>query len=130
MNLSRNSLALGLTLVVVLISVFLAVIGSPYSEVSVTACPAGGPACAQTETYSTLFVPISLAAIPLLIAAMIGIGLIINRLIFSWVGSIALMAFSLITGFSIGLFYIPCAIGLIALLAANRSHRVNATLVK
>jgi hypothetical protein len=118
--LTGRSLAFGLALVVGGISAFILVVGVPYSDVSVTTCPADTACIHVLQTFSTQFVPISLAIIPLLIATMVGLGLIINKLFLSWIGTIALVAFSLITGFSIGVFFMPFAIGLVAILATNR----------
>ncbi|MHB8568542.1 MAG: hypothetical protein ACYC9U_15815 [Nitrososphaerales archaeon] len=119
----KAKIALGLTLVVALLSVFIATIGLPASEESVSIQCSG---CVQTVQFSTFLVPTLLALIPLLIAIIIGAGLLIKHwMILSWIGIIVLLGFSFISIFSMGVFYMPLAIGLVVALAAVQTDRTK-----
>lgn len=114
--------------IIVALSVFFAVIGLPYSGVSVMErCSAGGQ-CVQTVTYQSNFVPTSLAVIPLLAGGFVALGLLRKRMALSWAGTILLLGFSIVSLFSIGLLYIPFAIALVGLLATSPVTSKNSLL--
>lgn len=106
--------ALCITLIIAAISVFLTLVGSQYSGVSVS-CYAGAE-CQSIST--TVFVPIPQAVIPLLMGAVVALGLVTKRMALAWSGTTFLLFFSLLTGFSIGLFYLPFVITLFVLVTA------------
>ncbi len=105
--------ALVVTGSIVALSIFLALIGVPYSGVSVMEqCSAIG-SCVQTTTYQSNLVPTSLAVIPLLAGVVVAVGLTRKRIVLSWAGTILLLGFSFVGLFSIGLLYMPFAIALV-----------------
>ena len=112
-------IALGITLTIAAISVFLVVVGDAYSEVSAPCFSA-----AECQRLSRIvFVPTRVAAIPLLIGVVVALGLVTKRLILAWSGSISLLVLSLLLGFSIGLYYLPFAITLFGLIAVIQNDR-------
>jgi hypothetical protein len=106
--------ALCVTLIIAAISVFLSLIGAQYSEVSANCYTAAE--CQRLAT--TVYVPIPQAIIPLLMAAVVALGLVGKRMTLTWAGTTLLLFFSLLTGFSIGLLYLPFVIALFGLNAA------------
>ncbi len=110
------------TLIIAAISIFLTLIGAQYSEVSANCYTAAE--CQRLST--TVFVPIPQAVIPLLMGAVVAVGLVTKRMVLAWSGTILLLFFSLLTGFSIGLFYLPFAVALFGLVSAiqmSEAHR-------
>ncbi len=111
--------ALGLTLVIGALSVFLIVIGSPGSEVSAP--------CFNTADCSklsrTVFSPTPQAVVPLILGGLVALGLVGKEMTIAWAGTVLLLVFSLLTGFSIGLFYLPSGLTLVALVAVIQSRR-------
>ncbi len=117
---NRISRKLGSALVVsgliIVTSVFFAVIGVPYSGVSVTEiCPANGQ-CSQSVAPVMMFVPVQLAVIPLLAGMAVWIGLIRKIMILCWAGTVLILGFCFLGLFSIGLLYLPFAVALVGLL--------------
>ena len=111
--------ALSITLIIGAISVFLMLIGSQYSEVNVNCNTA-----AECQSLSTtVFVPIPQAVIPLLMGAVVAFGLVTERMTLAWSGTTLLLFFSLLTGFSIGLLYLPFVITLFALVATIQMRK-------
>jgi len=112
-------IALGITLAIAAISVFLVVVGDAYSEVSAPCSSA-----AECQRLSRIvFVPTPVAIIPLLIGEVVALGLVTKRMILAWSGSISLLLLSLLLGLSIGLYYLPFAITLFGLIAAIQNDR-------
>ena len=112
-------IALGITLSITIISVFLMVVGDAYSEVSAPCSSA-----AECQRLSRIvFVPTRVAVIPLLIGVVVALGLVTKRMILAWSGTISLLFFSLLAGFSIGLFYLPFGIVLLGLIGAIQLKR-------
>lgn len=106
--------ALFITLIIAALSVFFALFGSQYSEVSANCYTA-----AECQSLSTtVFVPTPQAVIPLLMGAVVALGLVTKRMALAWSGTTFLLFFSLLTGFSIGLFYLPFVMTLFVLVAA------------
>jgi hypothetical protein len=114
--------ALGISIAMIALSIFLAVVGSQVSMISVTRqCPGGG-ACIDTQESRTYFSPEPVATIPLLIAAIVARGLLTRWMILAWSGASLLLAFSFLSIFSIGLFYAPLSVALLGLLFFIRTH--------
>ena len=112
-------IALGITLTITTISVFLVVVGDAYSEVSAPCSSA-----AECQRLSRIvFVPTPVAIIPLLIGEVVALGLVTKRMILAWSGSISLLLLSLLLGLSIGLYYLPFAITLFGLIAAIQNDK-------
>ncbi|MBI3860090.1 MAG: hypothetical protein HY296_07655 [Thaumarchaeota archaeon] len=105
--------------VIVALSIFFTVVGLPYSGASVAEICSAVSSCVETTTYQNNFVPTSLAVVPLLAGVLVALGLVEKRPILSWVGTTLLLGFSFVGLFSIGLLYMPFAIILVGLLAAN-----------
>lgn len=112
-------LALGITLIIVALSVFLVVIGSQWEEVSAPCYSA--IECSRLSR--TVFVPTPQAVIPLLLGMVVALGLAMKRMILAWSGTIPLLLFSLLFGFSIGLFYLPFDVALVGLLAIIQNQK-------
>ena len=106
--------ALCITLIIAAISIFLTLIGAQYSEVSANCYTAAE--CQRLST--TVFVPIPQAVIPLVMGVGVALGLVTKRMVLAWSGAAPLLFFSLLTGLSIGLLYLPFAIALFGLVAA------------
>ena len=105
--------AMCIALTIAAISVFLMFVGSQYSEVSANCYTA-----AECQRFSTtFFVPTPQAVIPLLMGAVVALGLVTKRMALAWFGTTLLLFFSLLTGFSIGLLYLPFVITLFVLVA-------------
>jgi hypothetical protein len=99
----------------VCVSTFLLIIGSPYSSaVATEQCSAGG--CVGSEQFSSEYVPTQQAVIPLFAALILCLGLVMKKEIVTWAGGVSLLAFSVVGIFSIGLFFLPLSIILLALL--------------
>lgn len=116
--------AVGTTLAIAALSVFLVVIGSQYSEVSVTRQCSIGSQCLDTQQFRSYFVPEPIAGVPLLMGMVVAFGLGTKRMILAWSGTISLLVFSFLSIFSIGLFYAPLAITLVGLLAVIQNHKL------
>ena len=111
--------ALGITLAIAAISVFLVVVGDAYSVVSAPCYSA-----AECQRLSRLvLVPTPVAVIPLLIGVVVAFGLVIKWMILAWSGSISLLLLSLLLGLSIGLYYLPFAITLFGLIAVIQNDK-------
>ena len=119
-----TKVALVIAGIVIVLSVFVVLIGVPYSGVSVTEQCSVGSSCVQASTYGSTFMPTPTAVIPLLAGVTVVFGLVMKRLAISWIGTIFLLGFSFIGLFSIGLFYMPLGIVLVGLLAVH-SPRAN-----
>lgn len=102
-------------LIVVTFSVILAVTGLPYSE-TIATCSPGNP-CTSAQQVVTDPVPLVAVAVPLLLGLASAVGLVRGRMFLAWSGAIPLLFFSILTGFSIGLLYLPFDAALIGLLA-------------
>ncbi|HEV2227141.1 MAG TPA: hypothetical protein VGR56_10110 [Nitrososphaerales archaeon] len=112
-------IALGITLIIAAISLFLVIVGDAYSEVSANCFTA-----AECLSLSRIvFVPTPLAFIPLIMGLVVALGLVTRRMILAWSGTISLLFFSLLLGFSIGLYYLPLAITLFGLTAIIQNDR-------
>ncbi len=108
--------------IVIALSVFIALVGLPSSEAVVSEqCTVGNP-CVQTSTYSNVLTPAPVALLPLLTGVAVAVGLVKGRMAVSWIGTILLLVFSFIGGFSIGLLYMPLGIALVGLLAVLSSR--------
>lgn len=106
--------ALCITLIIAAISVFLMLVGAQYAEVGANCYTA-----AECQSLSkAVFVPIPQAIIPLLMGAVVALGLATKRMALVWSGTALLLFFSVLTGFSIGLLYLPFVIALFGLVAA------------
>jgi hypothetical protein len=116
-------MALGITLTIAAISVFLVVIGSQYSGVSVTRQCSIGNQCTDTRQFLTKFVPEPVAIVPLLMGAVAALGLFTRRMILAWCGTTLLLFFSILAGFSIGLYYLPFTVTLFGLIAVIQNDR-------
>jgi len=115
--------ATGLTLFITALSVLLVVVGAQYSGVSVTRQCSIGNQCAETEQVFTKFVPEPVAVVTLLMGAIAALGLVTKKMVLAWTGTVPLLAFSLLTGLSIGLFYLPLAVALVGVLAIMRNQK-------
>jgi hypothetical protein len=120
--------ALGTALAIVALSIFLVVIGSQYSEGSVTRQCSIGSQCIETQQFRNYFVPEPIAGVPLLIGMVVALGLGTKRMLLAWSGTISLLVFSFLSIFSIGLFYAPFAITLVGLLAVIQNHKSDSTM--
>jgi hypothetical protein len=116
--------AVGVTLIIAALSVFLLVIGSPASEGSATGQCSTGNQCVFTQQFRNYFIPTPVATVPLLMGAVVALGLVKKRSFLSWSGTILLLIFSFVSIFSIGLFYFPFGIALVGFLAIiqNQKH--------
>jgi hypothetical protein len=112
-------LALFITLIIASISIFLVLVGAQYSEVSAN-CYTAADCQSMSKAVS---VPIPQAVIPLLMGSVVALGLVIRKMVLAWVGTIPLLFFSLLTGFSIGLFYLPFVVALFGLVASIQMQR-------
>jgi len=115
--------ALGVTLAIAVISLFLILVGSEYSGISATRTCSIGNQCVDTKQFASKFVPEPVAAIPLLMAVAVIVGLVDKRMILAWSGTALLFIFSFVTGFSIGLFYMPFAVALVGLLTVIQNYK-------
>ena len=109
--------------VVVGISIFIMIIGVPYSYVSVTETCAIGNPCVQTTQSGTYLDPTPVTIIPLLLGAVVALGVFKQWAAISWAGMTGLLFFSFVSIFSIGLLFLPFAIALFGLLAVVRIGR-------
>jgi hypothetical protein len=91
-------------------------------ETATMSCSVGN-SCTQTDQFTSSFIPTNIALIPLLFGIIAGIGLVVNRLLLSWIGTILLLVFSFIGMLSIGFFYLPLSIILLAFIAFMHGHR-------
>ncbi len=114
---------MGLTLSIAALSVFLVVFGAQYSGVSVTTQCSIINQCGETQQFFTKFVPEPVAVFPLLMGAVVALGLVTKRMVLAWSGTVPLLAFSLLTGLSIGLFYLPLGVALVGVLAVIRIQK-------
>lgn len=105
--------------IVIVLSIFFAVIGVPDSGVSVTETCVVSGLCSQTTDSFTSFVPVQLAVIPLLAGATVAAGLVRKITALCWAGTILILGFCFVGLFSIGLLYLPLAIVLVGLLPAT-----------
>jgi hypothetical protein len=117
------SVALGLTIAIVGLSVFFIVVGLPYSYTSVSEHCSIGTRCIETQQSGASFVQAPIAVIPLLAGVVVAIGLFKSRVALSWVGMVGLLVFSFVGLFSIGLLYLPFAIVLVSLLGLIQSRK-------
>jgi hypothetical protein len=81
-----------------------------------------GNQCVETRQSGTYLAQTPAAVIPLLAGAVVAIGLLKNRMVLSWVGIVGLLVFSFVSMLSIGLLYMPFAIGLVGLLSVIQSR--------
>src|SRR5690349_12649547 len=117
-----SKVALIIAGITIALSVFVLVVGLPYSEVSVTdQCSVGSP-CVQASTNGTIFTPTPVAVIPLLAGAAVVVGFVLKKLVISWIGAVFLLGFSFVGLPSIGLLYMPLGIALVGLLAVLSSR--------
>jgi hypothetical protein len=113
--------ALATALVVVTLSVIIVVTGLPYSE-TIATCSPGHP-CTSTQQVGTDPAPLLAVTILLFLGLASAVGLGIGRMSLAWSGAIPLLFFSILTGFSIGLLYLPIDATLIGLLAIVQSRQ-------
>jgi hypothetical protein len=104
---SRISRRLGLALLVsciaIAFSIFFGVVGVPYTGVSITESCVTNGVCSQTTAPTNVFVPTSVAAIPLLAGAVLATGLFRKIAVLCWAGAALMLGFSLVGISSIGL---------------------------
>ena len=102
-------------------------IGAPYSYGSVIVqCTVGSP-CTTSQSTGTEFVPMPVALVPLACATLTGIGVVARRFLLSWLGGTALLIFAIVSGFSVGLFYLPFTIAILAALVGLRFQSLSKT---
>lgn len=116
----KLGLALGVVGAMAALSLFFLVIGIPGSAETIALQCSTGNGCSGVSQYVTTFTPALFALIPLLLAAVSGLGFYVRKLILVWLATIALFVFSIISMFSIGILYIPFALALIGLAFTNR----------
>ncbi|MDA4121162.1 MAG: hypothetical protein OK404_02000 [Thaumarchaeota archaeon] len=113
--------ALATALVVVTFSAILAFTGLPYSETMLSTCPP----CTSTQRVGSDPSPLLVVAIPLILGLASTIGLAVGRMFLAWSGAIPLLFFSILTGFSVGLLFLPVVVALIGLLAIIKSRQTS-----
>jgi hypothetical protein len=114
-----NRAAIAVAGVAIVLSVFFAVVGVPYTQGSIGETCSIGSGCTQTPgTITNGFVPTVWALVPLAAGGTVMLGIFGRVKIVSWGGTIVLAVFSFASLFSIGLLYIPLVPLLAGLLAA------------
>jgi hypothetical protein len=103
----------------IILSVFFAFVGVPYSQESIGEACSIATQCTQgMAMVTTGYVPTAWALVPLAAGGMVLLGIVTKQKVVSWAGTIVIAVFSAVSLASIGLLYLPLVPMLVGLLAA------------
>ncbi len=101
-------------------SLFLVLVGTTYGVCEVT-IPSAAP-----ETCRTEFVRIPQAVVPLVLSALVALGLVARRIVVSMLSAVVLAGFGFLTGLSIGAPIFLAALVVVLLLFLYQASRAKA----
>lgn len=111
----KLGLALGVAGAMAALSLFFILVGIPGSSESIALQCSAGSSCIANSNYSTTYTPTPFALVPLALAFVAGLGFYERRRAVTSLASVALLPFSVLTLFSIGILYVPFGVALTSL---------------